>query len=176
MAVTAPQVLFQNRKPDRIATLDEYRHSGGYQALSEALQKGSPGEVVQKVVDANLQGRGGAGFPAGLKWKSVAAHFPFPRYVVTNIDEMEPGTFKDRIMAHADPHMIIEGTALAGYAVSAQIGIIFVRPSYESSAIILEREIQIARDAGYISPETFQTLYDLAGRTKRKISAFKATL
>ena len=71
-------VLFQNRKPNRIATIDEYRQSGGYQALTTTLQKYSPKEVQQIVVDANLQGRGGAGFPAGLKWKSVADNFPFP--------------------------------------------------------------------------------------------------
>jgi len=145
-----PQVLFQNRKPNRIATIDEYRQSGGYQALATALQKYSPREVQQIVVDANLQGRGGAGFPAGLKWKSVADNFPFPRYIISNIDEYEPGTFKDRVMTHTDPHMIIEGMILSGYAVSAEAGIVFVRPSYESSAVILERELRIAREAGYL--------------------------
>ena len=145
-----PQVLFQNRKPNRIATIDEYRQSGGYQALATALQKYSPKEVQQIVADANLQGRGGAGFPAGLKWKAVADNFPFPRYIISNIDEYEPGTFKDRVMTHTDPHMIIEGMILAGYAVSAAEGIIFVRPSYESSAVIFEREIRIAKEAGYL--------------------------
>src|SRR4030066_2171378 len=90
-----PEVLFQNRKPNRIATMDEYRQSGGYQALTMALQKYSSKEVQQIVVDANLQGRGGAGFPAGLKWKSVAEDFPFPRYIISNIDEYGPGNFKD---------------------------------------------------------------------------------
>jgi NADH-quinone oxidoreductase subunit F len=145
-----PQVLFQNRRPDRIATIDEYRQSGGYQALTTALQKNSPKDVLQAVVDANLQGRGGAGFPAGLKWKAVGDNFPYPRYIVSNIDEYEPGTFKDRVMTHADPHMIIEGMILAAYAVSAQKGIIFVRPSYENSARILEREIKIAQEAGFL--------------------------
>lgn len=145
-----PQVLFKNRKPNRIATIDEYRQSGGYEALTTVLQKHSPKEVQQMVVDANLQGRGGAGFPAGLKWKSVAEDASFPRYLVTNIDEMEPGTFKDRLMTHIDPHMIIEGTILAAYAVSSEKGFVFVRPSYENSAIILEREIRIAKEAGYL--------------------------
>jgi NADH-quinone oxidoreductase subunit F len=145
-----PQVLFQNRKPDRIATIDEYRQSGGYQALTTVLQKHSPKEVQQIVLDASLQGRGGAGFPAGLKWKGVAENAPFPRYLVTNIDEMEPGTFKDRLMTHIDPHMIIEGTTLAAFTVAAEKGFIFVRPSYESSARILEREIRIAREAGFL--------------------------
>jgi NADH-quinone oxidoreductase subunit F len=145
-----PQVLFQNRKTNRIATIEEYRQSGGYQALATALQKYSPKEVQQIVVDANLQGRGGAGFPAGLKWKSVADNFPFPRYIISNIDEYEPGTFKDRVMTHTDPHMIIEGMTIAGYAVFAAKGVIFVRPSYENSAVILERELKIAKEAGYL--------------------------
>ncbi len=130
--------------------MDEYRQSGGYQAITTVLQKYSARELQQLVVDSGLQGRGGAGFPAGRKWQGVADNAPFPRYIITNIDEMEPGTFKDRFMAHVDPHMIIEGTLLAGYAVSAQKGIIFVRPSYESSALILEREIRIAKEAGYL--------------------------
>lgn len=149
MTAMYPQILFQNRKPDRIATIEEYRQSGGYQALTTVL-KHSPKELQQMVIDANLQGRGGAGFPAGLKWKSVADDAPCPRYIITNVDEMEPGTFKDRFMTHADPHMIIEGTILAGYAVSSEKGFIFVRPSYESSATILEREVRIAKEAGYL--------------------------
>ena len=130
--------------------MDEYCQSGGYQAITTVLQKYSTKEVQQLVLDSGLQGRGGAGFPAGRKWQGVADNAPFPRYIITNIDEMEPGTFKDRFMAHVDPHMIIEGTIIAGYAVSAQKGIIFVRPSYESSALILEREIGIAKEAGYL--------------------------
>ncbi|MGZ3557538.1 MAG: complex I 51 kDa subunit family protein [Thermodesulfobacteriota bacterium] len=156
-----PQVLFQNRQPNRIATIDEYRQSGGYQALATVLQKYSPKEVQQLILDSGLQGRGGAGFPAGLKWKSVADDAPFPRYLITNIDEMEPGTFKDRVMAHADPHMIIEGTILAAYAVSAEKGIIFVRPSYESSALIVEREIRIAKEAGYLGKNILGSNFSL---------------
>jgi NADH-quinone oxidoreductase subunit F len=145
-----PQVLFQNRKPDRIATLDEYRQSGGYEALASVLKKHTPQEVRQIVIEANLLGRGGAGFPAGEKWMAVADQAPFPRYLVTNIDEMEPGTFKDRVMAHADPHMIVEGTILAAYAISAQKAFLFIRPSYETSALIFERELRIAREAGFL--------------------------
>jgi NADH-quinone oxidoreductase subunit F len=145
-----PQVLFQNRKPDRITTLEEYRRSGGYKALEKVLKDHSPKELQKIVLDSNLQGRGGAGFPAGRKWMAVQEHYPFPRYVVTNIDEMEPGTFKDRVLVHADPHLVIESMALAGYAVGAQEGFVFVRPSYESGASILEREIGIAREAGFL--------------------------
>lgn len=156
-----PQVLFQNRKPDRIATIEEYRQSGGYEALATTLQKYSPREVQKIVVDSGLQGRGGAGFPAGRKWQGVADDAPFPRYVVSNVDEMEPGTFKDRLMTHADPHMVIEGMVIAAYAVSAEMGFIFVRPAYESTAVILEREIKIARDAGYLGKNILGSNFSL---------------
>jgi NADH-quinone oxidoreductase subunit F len=150
MADEYPQVLFQNRKPDRIATLEEYRRNGGYKPLEKVLKDHSPKELQEIILDSNLQGRGGAGFPAGRKWMAIGENYPFPRYVVTNIDEMEPGTFKDRVLVHADPHLVIESMVLAGYAVGAQEGFIFVRPSYESGASILEREIGIAQEAGFL--------------------------
>ncbi len=156
-----PQVLFQNRKPDRIATLDEYRRSGGYQALETVLKKHTPKEVQKLVLDAKLLGRGGAGFPAGQKWMAVAENAPFPRYLVTNIDEMEPGTFKDRILVHADPHLIIEGSILAAYSISAEKAFLFVRPSYETSALIFDRELRIAREAGYLGKNILGSGYSL---------------
>ena len=145
-----PQVLFQNRRPDRIATLEEYRASGGYQSVEEFIGKRSPAEVTARIDEAGLRGRGGAGFPAAKKWLAVPADGAFPRYLVVNSDEMEPGTFKDRMLTHADPHLVIEGMILAAYAISASKGFVFVRPSYESSAAILEREIERARQAGYL--------------------------
>jgi NADH-quinone oxidoreductase subunit F len=145
-----PQVLFKNRKPDRIATLEEYRESGGYQALADVLRNYSPKQVCHVVEESELLGRGGAGFPAAKKWSAVPEDAPHPRYVVANADEMEPGTFKDRFLIHVDPHTIIEGMAIAGYAASAERGIVFIRPSYESSAVILEKEVENARRAGYL--------------------------
>ncbi|HSR09801.1 MAG TPA: NADH-ubiquinone oxidoreductase-F iron-sulfur binding region domain-containing protein [Thermodesulfobacteriota bacterium] len=156
-----PQVLLQNRKPDRIATIDEYRKSGGYEALETVLKKHTPKEVQKLVLDSKLLGRGGAGFPAGQKWAAVADNAPFPRYMVTNIDEMEPGTFKDRILVHADPHLIIEGSIIAAYAVSATKAFLFVRPSYETSALIFERELRIAREAGYLGKNILGSDYSL---------------
>jgi len=144
------QVLLQNRQPNRIATLEEYRAGGGYQALATALRERSHQEVREQVRQAMLVGRGGAAFPTGLKWGTVADHAPFPRFVVANADEMEPGTFKDRILIHADPHLIIEGMILTGYAVLAEKGFFFIRPSYGASAEILEREIENARAAGLL--------------------------
>jgi NADH-quinone oxidoreductase subunit F len=156
-----PQVLFQNRKPDRIATLAEYEASGGYGSLSQMFQTRSPSEVEHLVLDAALLGRGGAGFPAGKKWLAVAENAPHPRYLVCNADEMEPGTFKDRVLIHADPHMLIEGMIIAGYAIQADRGIIFIRPEYEGAARILEREIEIAKKAGYLGRNILGSPYSL---------------
>ncbi len=156
-----PQVLLQNRKPDRIATLDEYRQSGGYQALEDVLKDYSYKDAQQAVMDSNLLGRGGAAFPTGMKLMSVADDASFPRYIVCNADDMEPGTFKDRVLIHADPHMLIEGIIIAGYASLAQKGIIFIRPEYENAARILEREIGIARDEGYLGKNILGSDYSL---------------
>jgi len=159
--MTYPQVLFQNRKPDRIATLDEYRQSGGYEGLADALSKSSHKDVQQVLLDAVLLGRGGAAFPAGRKLMTVADDAPHPRYIVCNADEMEPGTFKDRVLIHADPHMLIEGMIIAGYGALAEKGVIFIRPEYESAARILEREIKIAEEAGYLGKNILGNGYSL---------------
>ena len=145
-----PQVLFKNRKPDRITTLSEYRESGGYQGLERAVNETRPRDVRQIIFDAALSGRGGGAFPMGKKMETVPEDAPFPRYVVCNADEMEPGTFKDRVLIHADPHQLIEGMALTGYAIRAQRGIIFLRPEYESAAVILDREIDLAKQKGFL--------------------------
>ena len=156
-----PQVLLQNRKPDRIATLDEYRQSGGYRALKDVLKDYSHKDVQQAVMDSNLLGRGGAAFPTGMKLMSVADGAAFPRYIICNADEMEPGTFKDRVLIHADPHMLIEGIIIAGYGSLAEKGIIFIRPEYENAARILEREIEIARSEGYLGQNILDSDYSL---------------
>ena len=110
-----PQVLFKNRKPNRVATLEEYRESGGYQALEKFIGGGiSPKEIIRLVSESGLLGRGGAGFPAGKKWAAVPDSGAFPRYLVANGDEMEPGTFKDRMLIHVDPHCVIEGNDPGG--------------------------------------------------------------
>lgn len=154
-----PQVLFQNRKPDRIASMEEYRASGGYAALADVLKNFSYKDVRAVVLDALLLGRGGAAFPAGRKVMTVADDAPFPRYIVCNADEMEPGTFKDRVLIHADPHMLIEGMIIEGYSARAEKGIIFMRPEYESAARILHREIEKAKAAGYLGNNILDSGY-----------------
>jgi NADH-quinone oxidoreductase subunit F len=156
-----PQVLLENRKPDRVNTLAEYEQSGGYQGLKAAVNEHGQAGIQQMIEDASLLGRGGAAFPAGLKLKSVAADAPFPRYIICNADEMEPGTFKDRVLIHANPHMIIEGMIIAGFSIKAQKGIIFIRPEYESGAQIFEREVKAAEAAGYLGKNILGSNYTL---------------
>lgn len=148
------RVLFKNRKPDRVTSIEEYRESGGYEALEKFVgARVSPKEIIRLVDQSGLKGRGGAGFPAGKKWASVPESGAFPRYLAANADEMEPGTFKDRVLMHADPHSIIEGMILAGYSFSGSQAFLFVRPSYESSARIFERELELARKAGFLGKD-----------------------
>ena len=161
MAATYPQVLLADRKTDRINTLQEYEQNGGYQGLRAALQNYQQSDIIRRIDEANLLGRGGAAFPAGLKLKSVAEDAPHPRYIVCNADEMEPGTFKDRVLIHANPHMMIEGMIIAGYAIRAEKGIIFIRPEYESAAKILERELKVAEAAGYLGKNILGSGFNL---------------
>ncbi len=155
-----PRVLFRNRQPDRIATLEEYRRSGGYEALQTALQTLSPQAVRGQILDAMLLGRGGAAFSTGRKLMTVANDAPRPRYLVCNADEMEPGTFKDRVLIHADPHLLIEGMTLTAFAEGACCGIVFIRPEYESAARILERESGLARKAGLLGANILGSGFD----------------
>jgi len=144
------QALFKNRQEGRPATLDEYRAGGGYQALTDVINKLSPQDLIGLLKESGLSGRGGAGFPTWRKWSFVAENAPHPRYIGANTDEMEPGTFKDRVLVNTDPHLIIEGIILAGYAIKAQKAFYFIRPTYEMDAQLIERELQVAREAGFL--------------------------
>ncbi len=144
------KVLFRNNRPGRPATLEEYRADGGYETLARTLRELSPVEVCDQVAESGLRGRGGAGYPTGKKWRSIHENAPHPRYLVPNTDEMEPGTFKDRVLVNLDPHLVIEGIILSGYAISASRGIFFIRPSYEQDAKLIEAELARAREAGFL--------------------------
>src|SRR5688572_25194023 len=101
-------------------TLDHYLKTGGYTALKKAITEMSPADVIEEVKKSALRGRGGAGFPTGLKWSFVPKDSPKPKYVVCNADESEPGTFKDRPLMDKDPHQLIEGMLIAAYALQSQ--------------------------------------------------------
>jgi NADH-quinone oxidoreductase subunit F len=132
--------------------LRAYEAAGGYQALRRALQELSPAQVTQAVKDSGLRGRGGAGFPTGRKWELVpkgekARH---PTYLVANADEMEPGTFKDRVLLEGDPHQLVEGMICSAYAIGADVGFIFLRWAYKRAARALTKAIEEARAKGYL--------------------------
>src|SRR3990172_6676516 len=115
-------VLTRNIKPGKPPTsLQEYEAAGGYAALRKALTQYSPAEVVKLVSDSGLRGRGGAGFPTGQKWAAMPPpeRSARPRYFIANFDEMEPGTFKDRMLVEGDPHQLIEGVLISAYACQA---------------------------------------------------------
>jgi len=140
-------------RPDRTPPdLAEYRRTGGYDAVEKALRDMSPQDVRGMVSDANLRGRGGAGFPTGKKWSFVpmGEDAPQPKYLVVNADEMEPGTFKDRLLLEGDPHQMIEGAILSAYAIGASQAYIFLRGEYVTAARTLRRAIAEAKDAGML--------------------------
>lgn len=132
--------------------LPGYERAGGYAALRKALKSLSPADVAREVTASTLRGRGGAGFPTGKKWSFVpkVADVPAPRYLVVNADEMEPGTFKDRLLLEGDPHQMIEGVIVSAYAISASAAYIFVRGEYRLATERLERAVAEARDRGYL--------------------------
>ncbi|MBI5695164.1 MAG: NADH-quinone oxidoreductase subunit NuoF [Nitrospirae bacterium] len=143
-------VLTKNFHLGHTASLAEYEASGGYRALKKAFTGMSPADVAKVVADSGLRGRGGAGFPTAKKWSFLEGVTPGPRYIVVNADEMEPGTFKDRYLMENDPHLLVEGILLAGYASGVRHGIIFIRYEYGMAAAALANAIAEARAAGYI--------------------------
>ena len=146
-------------------TITEYEKRGGYHAARKALKQMAPLEVVNAVKEANLRGRGGAGFPTGVKWSLVPADKPghngvTHKYFVANGDEMEPGTFKDRLLLEGDPHSFIEGMLVGGYAIQADIGYVFLRAEYHLAAERLRRALAEAYEHGYLGKNILGTGYN----------------
>ncbi len=126
------------------ADIDSYRRHGGYEALRLAMELG-PAAVLREVSDASLRGRGGAAFPAGIKWQGAAAHPSRPKYVVCNADESETGTFKDRVILEGDPFVVIESMTIAGYAIGAEKGYLYIRGEYPVAEALLAGALEQAR-------------------------------
>lgn len=143
--------LTQHIREDlRPLTLKEYEMVGGYQAVRRVLTEMAPKSVTELVKESNLRGRGGAGFWTGLKWSFVPLDAPAPKYLIANADEMEPGTFKDRILLECTPHQLIEGMIIAAYAIQADISYIYLRWAYKTAARALKTALEEAEDAGYL--------------------------
>lgn len=156
--------LTENIKPDGSPlSLAEYKKAGGYRALRKALKSMTPAEVQSAVRDSGLRGRGGAGFPTGQKWSFMPAgsNAPRPRYLIANADEMEPGTFKDRMLLEANPHQLIEGIIVSSYALEADIAYIFLRYDYKRASAGLAKAIAEAYQANLLGRGILKTGYSL---------------
>jgi len=132
-----------------------YRATGGYDAARQAIETMAPEALREMVKASNLRGRGGAGFPTGVKWGFVpqGEDSPRPKYLIANGDEMEPGTFKDRLLIHGNPHQLVEAMIIAGWGLQADVGYIFLRPEYERGAHLLSAAIEEATAAGLLSDD-----------------------
>ncbi len=138
-----------------------YEANDGYQAVRDTIGQRSPADVLDMVKESNLRGRGGAGFPTGMKWSFVPmGKTDGHKYLVCNADEMEPGTFKDRIILEYDPHQLIEGMILSAYTIAADVGYIFIRDEYHVATSRLRQAIAEAEQKGYLGNDILGTGYD----------------
>jgi NADH-quinone oxidoreductase subunit F len=144
-----------------IQTLDVYRKHDGYNALEKALKSMQPDEVLEEVKKSGLRGRGGAGFPTGMKWSFLAKPESVPRYLVCNADESEPGTFKDRYLMERIPHLLIEGMIVSSFALGAKTSYIYVRGEYFYIIKILQNAIKEAYAAGLLGKNILGSGFDL---------------
>ena len=153
-------VLTANWGDERAWKLTNYEHRGGYQALRSALQM-EPADVVSLVKDSGLRGRGGAGFPTGMKWSFIPQDNPRPKYLVVNADESEPGTCKDIPLMMASPHTLIEGVIISAYAIRSNLAFIYVRGEVLHVVRRLQQAAREAYSAGYAGKNILGTGYDL---------------
>jgi NADH-quinone oxidoreductase subunit F len=130
--------------------IDVFLQNGGYQALEKALKQMTPETIIDEVKKSNLRGRGGAGFPTGMKWSFVPKDSPKARYVICNADESEPGTCKDRPLMEMDPHQLIEGMVIAGRAIGSHLGFIYIRGEYRYVLDIVQKALNEAYERGYL--------------------------
>ncbi|HKW88637.1 MAG TPA: NADH-quinone oxidoreductase subunit NuoF [Candidatus Acidoferrales bacterium] len=157
----AEKIVISNRFGIRDSrSIKVYEQHEGYKALEKALKEMSPEQIIDEVKKSGLRGRGGAGFPTGMKWGFVPKDSPKPKYVVANADESEPGTSKDRPLMEMDPHALIEGMVIAGRALGSHQGYIYVRGEYRYIIDVLDPAIAEARKAGYVGKNILGTGFD----------------
>src|SRR6186997_3517052 len=150
----APQehnVVYTTLHFDKPWSYENYLKTGGYAALRRILEeKIPPADVIELVKASGLRGRGGAGFPTGLKWQFVLKDTPLPKYIACNADESEPGTFKDHLLMERNPHLLIEGCAIACYAIGAKVAYIYIRGEFQHLFPTMQKAIDDARQAGFL--------------------------
>jgi NADH-quinone oxidoreductase subunit F len=149
------------RADQRPLTLKEYEKVGGYQSVRKVLKEMESKAVTDLVKESNLRGRGGAGFVTGMKWSFVPLDVPGPKYFIANADEMEPGTFKDRILLECTPHQLIEGMIVASFAIQADISYVYLRWAYKTAGQAITTAIAEAYEAGYLGKNILGTGYNL---------------
>jgi NADH-quinone oxidoreductase subunit F len=155
------RIIFENlTKPGYAPDLATYLAHSGYEQLQAAL-KLTPTEIIDKIKASNLRGRGGAGFPTGVKWSFIKHDDGKPHYLVVNGDESEPGTFKDRYILHQDPHQLIEGVAISSYALGVKLAYIYIRCEFPYAAKIVTEAIREARAAGFLGQNILGSGFDL---------------
>ena len=164
-------ILLRARGLKNSRALSTYRRLGGYSALEKALSM-TPAEVIEEVKASGIRGRGGAGFPAGVKWGFVPRDTAKPKYMICNADESEPGTFKDRELILVDPHMVLEGIAIASYAIGANTAYIYIRGEFVDEAQILARAIAEARRKKFLGEDILGSGYDLEVHVHRGAGAY----
>lgn len=155
------KILTEHINVPNIHTFEVYRKMGGYEAVEKALKKMTPEEVVEEVKKSGVRGRGGAGFPMGMKWSFLAKPEGVPRYLVCNADESEPGTFKDHYLMKMIPHLLIEGMIVSSFALGANKSFIYVRGELMYVIHILEKAIAEAKAAGFLGKNILGSGYDL---------------
>jgi NADH-quinone oxidoreductase subunit F len=153
------QILFKNINMKDLHTMKVYEEQGGYQSLKKAFDQ-EPDEIVAAVKASGLRGRGGAGFPTGLKWSFLAKDV-FPRYLCCNADESEPGTCKDRELLLKNPHLLLEGMILCSYACRIETGYIYMRGEFHDLSFIMDKAIEEAHAKGYLGKNIMGTGFDL---------------
>ncbi|MGF7058221.1 NADH-ubiquinone oxidoreductase-F iron-sulfur binding region domain-containing protein [Brassicibacter mesophilus] len=153
--------------------IDEYISDGGYKAIENCIKEMSPEEVIEEIKISGLRGRGGAGFPTWFKWNAARQSLDTPKYIVCNADEGDPGAFMDRSVLEGDPHNLIEGMMIAGYAIGATSGIVYVRAEYPLAIIRLKKAIEQARAKGFLGKDIFgENRFDFDIRIKAGAGAF----
>lgn len=154
------KLLLEKAHVEGIRYYDTYRKEGGYRSVEKALKTMSPDDVTEEVKTSGLRGRGGAGFPTGLKWSFLAKPEGIPRHLVVNADESEPGTFKDRYLMEFIPHMLIEGIIVSSYALGSNVSYIYIRGEYAWIPDILEQAIQEAKNNGFLGKNILGSGFD----------------
>lgn len=155
------RILTRNINVPNLTNIDVYESLGGYQGLRKALSEYRPAEITDIVKKSGLRGRGGAGFPTGMKWGFVPKNSGKPVYLVANGDESEPGTFKDRVIIEKDPHQLIEGTIISAYALQCRQAFIFLRGEFFYGARVIQKALAEAYEKGYLGKNILGSGYDL---------------